>query len=78
MRRRHSTVSKFRTGLAVLVRAHPTLQGNFLDFLEALPQDPSARGPQRLGRRAQGCWTQRLDRRTDHVLNEPFQIASAP
>lgn len=25
-------------GLAVLVKAHPTLQGNLLDFLEALPQ----------------------------------------
>lgn len=26
-------------GLAVLVKAHPTLQGNLLDFLEALPRD---------------------------------------
>lgn len=26
-------------GLAVLVKAHPTLQGNLLDFLESLPQD---------------------------------------
>lgn len=26
-------------GLAVLVKAHPTLQGNLLDFLDALPRD---------------------------------------
>lgn len=26
-------------GLAVLVKAHPTLQGNLIDFLEALPRD---------------------------------------
>lgn len=26
-------------GLAILVKAHPTLQGNLIDFLEALPRD---------------------------------------
>jgi hypothetical protein len=26
-------------GLAILVKAHPVLQGNLVDFLEALPQD---------------------------------------
>ncbi len=26
-------------GLAILIKAHPTLQGNLLDFLEALPRD---------------------------------------
>lgn len=51
-------------GLAVLVKAHPTLQGNLLDFLEALPRD-------RLGPWACSGWegvlkdaeaTQRFDR----------------
>src|SRR5690606_20339358 len=36
-------------GLAVLVKAHPTLQGNLVDFLEALPRD-------RLGPWACGGW----------------------
>jgi hypothetical protein len=26
-------------GLAILVKAHPALQGNLVDFLEALPRD---------------------------------------
>jgi hypothetical protein len=51
-------------GLAVLVKAHPILQGNLLDFLEALPRD-------RLGPWACSGWegalkdldsTQRFDR----------------
>jgi predicted KAP-like P-loop ATPase len=51
-------------GLAVLVKAHPTLQGNLVDFLEALPRD-------RLGPWACSGWegvlkdsdaTQRFDR----------------
>ena len=32
-------------GLAVLVRAHPTLQPNLLDLLEALPADRSGPWP---------------------------------
>jgi predicted KAP-like P-loop ATPase len=36
-------------GLAVLVKAHPTLQGNLVDFLDALPRD-------RLGPWACGGW----------------------
>jgi hypothetical protein len=51
-------------GLAVLVKAHPTLQGNLVDFLETLPRD-------RLGPWVCGGWegvlkdsdaTQRFDR----------------
>ena len=48
-------------GLAVLVKAHPTLQGNLVDFLEALPRD-------RLGPWACSGW--------EGVLKDPDTVRS--
>lgn len=55
-------------GLAVLVRAHPTLQKNLVDFLETLPRD-------RLGPWACGGWEGALKdlepkQRFDHLLEQ--------